>query len=201
LAVIPAAAAVVVVMWATSSGDTSRWWVDARTGKFLYYDDARVNIMLAVAALFGVAAVGVLISGLRGFYRRLVAAYDGELRQVPNVALGLAVAGAANLGVLVLMLDPPTAPDGGFWACFHRSTTLLAIAVGPALVATGIVQLLRLRWRRVVMAACIAAFYPCWLIGVPVGIWGLLVLLTEPQVKAAFGRRPGDGEAKSGSGG
>jgi hypothetical protein len=62
--------------------------------------------------------------------------------------------------------------------------------------ATGIVflgghKMKRLESRRLAVAAAILAlvpFGPAVLIGVPVGIWALVVL-TEPDVEAAFGRR------------
>ena len=64
---------------------------------------------------------------------------------------------------------------------------LLAVAIN-AFVLVGAIRMLRLQSRSMAMAACIVAMVPCsccCLLGVPFGIWGLVVL-SKPEVKSAF---------------
>jgi hypothetical protein len=65
---------------------------------------------------------------------------------------------------------------------------LLGIILG-AFIILGAVQMLRLRSHGLATTAAVLALLPCgpaWLVGLPVGLWALLVLST-PEVKAAFG--------------
>jgi predicted Ser/Thr protein kinase len=64
---------------------------------------------------------------------------------------------------------------------------LLSVSLGT-LIIIGAVQMLRLRSHAWAMAAALLALLPCglaWPVGLPVGIWALVVL-AAPEVKAAF---------------
>lgn len=64
----------------------------------------------------------------------------------------------------------------------------LGIAALDAFVLFGSIKMLRLQSYGLAMAACIAALLPCQcccLLGLPFGIWGLVVL-NKPEVKAGF---------------
>jgi hypothetical protein len=67
---------------------------------------------------------------------------------------------------------------------------MLGISSG-SLIVVGAVKMLHLRSHRWAMAAAVLAllpYGPAWLLGLPAGIWALVVL-TTPGVKAAFDRR------------
>lgn len=71
-------------------------------------------------------------------------------------------------------------PHGGFIALF-------AVAIN-AFILLGAIRMLRLESRSMAIAACIVAMLPCsccCLLGIPFGIWGLVVL-NKPEVKSAF---------------
>ena len=64
----------------------------------------------------------------------------------------------------------------------------LVIAALNAFVLVGAIKMLRLRAYGLAMAACIVAMLPCQcccILGLPFGIWGLVVL-SKPDVKKAF---------------
>jgi hypothetical protein len=58
-----------------------------------------------------------------------------------------------------------------------------------ALILLGAIQMLRLRWYGLAVTTNVVAMIPgiscCCILGLPFGIWGL-VLLVKPEVKAAF---------------
>jgi len=68
-------------------------------------------------------------------------------------------------------------------------TSLIGIAVG-AFIIYAMLQMRALKSHGMVMAATILAMIPCispcCILGLPFGIWSLVVLL-KPEVKAAFG--------------
>ncbi|XXF79573.1 hypothetical protein P2318_07395 [Myxococcaceae bacterium GXIMD 01537] len=68
-----------------------------------------------------------------------------------------------------------------------RATNLLPVALG-GLVFFGGLKMRQLQSRGLAMAASIVALIPCFgccCLGLPVGIWSLIVL-SKPEVKAAF---------------
>jgi hypothetical protein len=68
-------------------------------------------------------------------------------------------------------------------------TLLLGVGCGVGIMV-GAVNMLRLDSHGAATSAALAAMLPCspgWLIGLPVGIWALVVL-RAPEVKAAFRR-------------
>lgn len=65
----------------------------------------------------------------------------------------------------------------------------LALVALNAFVLFGAIKMLKLKSHGFALAACIVAMLPCQcccVLGLPFGIWGLVVLL-KPEVKAAFG--------------
>lgn len=75
----------------------------------------------------------------------------------------------------------------GAWSCLMLAT--------DAVILAGALRMMRLRGRGLAQAACILAVIPCigpcFVIGFPFGIWGLVVL-NDAQVRRAFdGRKPG----------
>lgn len=109
-------------------------------------------------------------------------------RQLHGPALGLKIAGA--LGIC----------SGVAWAAFvagrvHESNFIIAalnLAQG-LLVFIGAWQIENLRSYRIGILGCFLAMLPCFspavLIGLPIGLWALVVLL-RPEVRAAFTREP-----------
>lgn len=66
----------------------------------------------------------------------------------------------------------------------------LVIAALNGLILFGAIKMLRLQSRSLAMAACILAMLPCTsgcccILGIPFGIWGLIVL-NKPEVKSQF---------------
>ena len=64
---------------------------------------------------------------------------------------------------------------------------LMSIPIA-VIIAIGAHKMLRLESHGLAVFACLAAMLPChpgWLIGLPIGIWGLMVL-NRPEVKAGF---------------
>lgn len=88
--------------------------------------------------------------------------------------------------VLAALGDSGDLPPSAFWAsgAWWLATALLCIAGG--------VQMLRLRTRWLAVAAAIVAMVPCLgtypgccVVGLPAGVWALVVLM-QPQIKASF---------------
>jgi predicted Ser/Thr protein kinase len=131
----------------------------------------------------------------------------GQVRQMPaervRQALPAARVRAPALGLLVvgaLTAALPAVAGLGLAALAilgHAVATwlellplFLLMAAGGVPVIIGAVNMLRLGSHRWATAAAVLALLPfglAWPIGLPVGIWALLVL-TDPEVKAAFGR-------------
>jgi hypothetical protein len=115
-------------------------------------------------------------------------------RRVRWPAMGLLLVGAlfAALPPLILLLVLATAGPPPEWiqGLIAVTLVLLATAVGTVIIV-GAVNMLRFQSHGWAMTAAVLALLPCGpacLIGVPVGIWAILVL-TAPEVKAAFDRR------------
>lgn len=103
------------------------------------------------------------------------------------VSLGLTAAGAAAQ-------DPNFAANEDFAAAvfsllFNFATLLVGLAVS-VIILVGAVQMKKLRSYGLAMTAAILSVIPCtspccFLIGVPIGIWAIVVL-NDPVVKRAF---------------
>ncbi|MDX1997264.1 MAG: hypothetical protein SF066_06060 [Thermoanaerobaculia bacterium] len=126
--------------------------------------------------------------------------------KVQPAAIGLMIAGGVGilLGLFsllssVLGLGAWTMPDLGgdneqFARLLQSSTgafgmimNVLGLAVCAFVIWSGL-QMKSLKGWQMCMAGSIAAMIPCfgcYLIGIPMGIWALVVLL-KPEVKAAF---------------
>jgi hypothetical protein len=67
-------------------------------------------------------------------------------------------------------------------------SVMFTVPTGAVLVAGGF-MMMRLRWRPLVLTACVVALVPvpplAWLATLPIGIW-CLVVLNRPDVAAAF---------------
>ncbi len=121
-------------------------------------------IALIVTASLGLAyyllsGVVTLVTGGAMFHRELPPNIPPELRSVIEGMQG-PLAGVINLVIAAL---------NGF-------------------VLFGAIKMLRLRAHGLAMAACIVAMLPCQcccILGLPFGIWGLVVL-SKPDVKKAF---------------
>jgi hypothetical protein len=103
------------------------------------------------------------------------------------IAFGSAVQHLANKAAATG--DVPWTWDETFGLLFGSLHLLWA-----ALVLAGAVQMLRFRGHRLALAACFLATLPvpvCCFLGIPVGLWGLIVL-TRPEVRRAYRQdRPG----------
>jgi hypothetical protein len=82
--------------------------------------------------------------------------------------------------------------DEGMQAMFQGTFGLIQGAVGllfGGVIIYGSLQMMKLQSWGLALAACIMAmlpfFSPCCCLGLPIGIWGLVVL-NDPVVKAAF---------------
>lgn len=103
------------------------------------------------------------------------------------VSLGLTVAGAAAE-------NSNFVPDEDFWGTvfslfFNFASLIIGLAV-TVIILVGAVQMKKLRTYGLAMAAAILSVIPCtspccFLIGVPIGIWAIVVL-SDPVVKRAF---------------
>lgn len=103
------------------------------------------------------------------------------------VGLGLTAAGAAAK-------DPNFAADedlaGTVVSLFFNFVTLSAGLVCAVVILVGAIQMKKLRNYGLAMAAAILSVIPCtspccFLIGLPIGIWAIIVL-SEPVVKRAY---------------
>jgi tRNA A-37 threonylcarbamoyl transferase component Bud32 len=86
------------------------------------------------------------------------------------------------LVVSLLGLLPVNALAGG--------VLMLPGVLAGVLIIVGAGNMLRLRSYAWALVGAVLAVLPCglgWLVGLPVGIWALVVLLTAPEVKEAFG--------------
>jgi hypothetical protein len=70
-----------------------------------------------------------------------------------------------------------------------RSVWSVAMMVANSIILAGALRMRNLRSRGLARGACILALIPClgpcFVLGIPFGIWGLVVL-KDPQVSAAF---------------
>jgi hypothetical protein len=127
-------------------------------------------------------------------------------QQVQGPAIGLLVAGALGVvGALISLLmnilgtgmsAMPGMDVGGDAAGRYMSMMSGGVGIVAALIGLGIygfviwgaMQMKQLRAWNMSMAASIGAMLPCsccCVIGLPIGIWALIVLL-KPEIKSAF---------------
>jgi LSD1 subclass zinc finger protein len=106
------------------------------------------------------------------------------------MAVGVLVLCLTGLGMCLLMLEN-TRGLGGAGRRGDPIPNLIGFALGFAwggLVTAGAVRMKKLSGFGLAMTACIVAMLPCngcCVLGLPFGIWGLVVL-NRPEVKAAF---------------
>jgi len=125
--------------------------------------------------------------------------------ELKGPAIGLIVTGSLNalLAVLVLLSGLVRLVGGGpaeqitddaerlgyvFGTLFGYGIGALSLVVSPVIVAGG-VAMLRGRSLKLARSAAILALLPvtscCWVAGLPIGIWALIVL-KKPEVAAFF---------------
>ncbi len=132
---------------------------------------------------------------------------DSALQAVKGPAMALMITGGLGIGLYLLSLvlhlagvsnfHTPMSPDTppqlrSFIEHSQNGTSavlgaILGIAIN-AFVLLGGLKMSRLESRTVAFAACIVAMLPCQcccLLGIPFGIWGLVVL-NKPEVKSQF---------------
>jgi hypothetical protein len=116
-------------------------------------------------------------------------------------ALGLAVTSVLSLVAMLAsiafsgwLLSSGRAGTGGLTSAEGVQVRIaweMAIVMCNVVVLVGAVQMLQLRMRPLVLAACCIAIVPCCgpclVLGIPFGVWGLVVL-RDPEVRASFDR-------------
>jgi predicted Ser/Thr protein kinase len=153
---------------------------------------ARVRWPALGLLLVGVLHTAILpVAALLGWFLLMGSGPQQLPGPVPRPGLA-ASAGLLDVTTPLLAADVPKAdvaePPIGYRLA-SVPLLLLSVSLG-AFIIGGAVQMLRLRSYGLAIAAAILALLPCgpaWPLGLPVGIWALVVL-TAPEVKAAFGR-------------
>jgi hypothetical protein len=112
--------------------------------------------------------------------------HDAVRARVTAPAIGLIVVGVLSLFPLFVLAAYVNASGS------RLLTENLALLAIPAIIVVGAISMLRLRSYGWAIAAGVLALSPipsgpCWLIGLPIGVWSL-VILSRPEVKAAFGK-------------
>lgn len=102
--------------------------------------------------------------------------------------LGVAGMALSMLGWVYLLANPDLMPktrETGLWSLFYASVGIFVSVV----VLVGAISMLRLgpRWLALLgaCAALVPIFGPCFFLGIPFGIWALVVL-RKPEMIAAF---------------
>ena len=119
-------------------------------------------------------AVGIMVVGILGILSGLYSALD--------VIFGFSAS-------MMEVFDLPS--DARQMMAVGSVYGLLSVAInvaGSAFLIWAALQMLKLRGHTLAVVASAIAMIPCWgccCLGVPVGIWTLVVLL-NPEVKAAF---------------
>jgi hypothetical protein len=141
--------------------------------------------LLLVGVLHSAVLPAVVVSGL-------LPLWGSDEPSPPPLGAGhnqLASAGRPDVAAPLFAQKAARAPEPPLAVRSALLALLPSVILGPIIII-GAVCLLRLHSRGWASAAAILALMPCgpaWVIGLPVGIWALAVL-TEPGVKAAFGR-------------
>ncbi len=130
------------------------------------------------------------------------AAVDEAQRQVQGPAIGLLVVGILNclavpLAVLVVLyvglsVQPPGAPRAD-WAILPAILLIAAVVLIPVILSASIIvaalKMKRLRaYGLAVTASILSIISPAGLVGLPIGIWALVVL-SQRDVRNAFAER------------
>ncbi|MBO2451806.1 hypothetical protein J4573_32290 [Actinomadura barringtoniae] len=122
---------------------------------------------------------------------------------VRGPATALIVVGSINVlaGVLSLLstlarigngerVVPDSGRDAAYVAGYLMTevSVLISLVIAPLVIVGGI-NMLRVRSRGLALTAAVLAMVPvtscCFIAGIPIGIWALVVL-SKPEVKAAF---------------
>jgi predicted Ser/Thr protein kinase len=118
---------------------------------------------------------------------------ENARRQVQGPAIGLLVTGILNwvaTPLIVLVLFRIVSErSGGMVPAIGLLPALVLNLVFSTLMILAALKMKRLQWRGLAIAASVAAIIvtPGNLIGLPIGIWALVVL-SQREVRAAFGR-------------
>ena len=118
-------------------------------------------------------AIALIVAGVLGILTTLAWA----------AALGIVV--PQQIEALERELNEPVLPGLVYGA--HGVSILISLACGACSLWAGL-QMRRLQHWVVCVVACFVAMIPCFTcccLGIPVGIWGLVVLLND-EVKEAF---------------
>jgi hypothetical protein len=95
----------------------------------------------------------------------------------------------AQAGNVIVVGQGPGAVEGAYVGVVIGGIVDVAAILCQIAVAYGAVQMLKLQSRQWAFAACVISCIPCLsgccLIGIPFGIWGL-VLLKDEEVKRSF---------------
>lgn len=122
-------------------------------------------------------AIGILVVGILG----IISAIYSTL----NVVFGLGATFFDPNDV------PPEMQQAVAWLSSVETVGIFVNVLGSGFLIWAASQMLKLRSHTPALIASVIAMIPCWggccCIGLPVGIWALLVLL-KPEVKAAFDR-------------
>jgi hypothetical protein len=123
-------------------------------------------------------AIGLLVTGIIGIVGQLI----GLLLNL--LGIGLFAAGAQQQGA--------PAQQAQFMAYFQGTGAIVAAIIGSVvgiLIVLGAIKMRNLESYGLAMTASILAMIPCvspcCLLGLPMGIWAIVVL-GKPEVKAAF---------------
>jgi hypothetical protein len=125
----------------------------------------------AAAALVNGPAIGLIVVAVLGALLQIVSI-------IKNLVVGSAISGNVQLPAFVKMLSGPVGVVLG----------IIGILVS-VVILLGAMKMKKLESYGLAMAASIIAmipcFSPCCLLGLPIGIWAVVVL-SKPEVKSAF---------------
>lgn len=119
-------------------------------------------------------AIGILVVGILGIVSALYSALD--------VVFGFSASMMESFGL---------SPEGQQMMAAGSAYGLVSVVInvaGSVFLIWAALQMLKLRRHTVAVVASVIAMIPCWgccCLGLPIGIWALIVLLT-PEVKASF---------------
>jgi len=119
-------------------------------------------------------AVGILVVGILGLVSALYSTLD--------VLFSLNASLAESFGL------PPEAQKALAMGGAYGLISVVINVVGSVFLIWAAMGMMKLRGHTAALVASVIAMIPCWgccCLGLPVGIWALIVLL-NPEVKAAF---------------
>lgn len=118
-------------------------------------------------------AIGLLITGIIGAF---------------FAALGL-IAGILGMGIAPFIRDELPERYADFWeGSMGATSSIIGLAVAAFIIFAALKMKELTQWELSIAAGIVAMIpcvSPCCILGLPVGIWALVVLL-RPEVKAAF---------------